>query len=73
VSQPVSRYWKIFFGAARVFAVLLMIAAAIGAIQFIRNPSAAMEPGMRWALVGLFVVLFLLGASMLRAKLSDPP
>jgi hypothetical protein len=66
----VSRYWKIFFGAARVFAVLLMIAAAI---EFIRNSSAGMEPGMRWALVGLFVVFFMLGAFMLRAKVSDPP
>lgn len=70
-----SRYWRIFVGAARIFAVLLMIVTTIGAIEFIRNPSASagMEPAMRWALVGLFVVLFLLGAFMLRAKVSDPP
>lgn len=70
-----SRNWKIFFGAARIFAVLLMIVTAIGGIEILRNPSASagMDPVMRWGLIALFVVLFVLGALMLRAKAPDPP
>jgi len=64
---------RIFFGTVRVYAFLLMIFTAVGAIVLIRYPSPQMDPGLKWGLVGLMVVLFVLSILMLRAPTRRQP
>jgi|HubBroStandDraft_4_1064222.scaffolds.fasta_scaffold182564_2 hypothetical protein len=71
--SPPSLYRRIFFGTARVYAFLLMIFTAVGAIGLIRYPSPQLDPGLKWGLVGLMVVLFVLSILMLRAPTRRQP
>ena len=71
--SQLSLYRRIFFGIVRVYAFLLMIFTAVGAIVLIRYPSAQMDLGLKWGLVGLMVVLFVLSILMFRAPTRRQP
>jgi hypothetical protein len=66
-------YRRIFFNTVRVLAFLFMLFTAGGVIVLIRHPNPQLDPGLRWGLVGLMVVLFVLSILMLRAPIRRQP
>lgn len=60
-------YWSIFYWAARVTALLIMVAAAIGAIVLAADTESQMDAPLRWGLVALFSILAIVCFKALRA------
>jgi len=60
-------YWKIIFGGARVVAFLLMIFSFVVGLGIAIRPAYQMDSGLKWGLVVLMAIIFVISALMLRA------
>jgi hypothetical protein len=66
-------HWKIVFGGARVVGFVLMLACVVGAVELALDRDSQMDAGLRWGLVGLFVLISVLGFLMVRAPIRRKP
>lgn len=63
-------YWSLFYRAARVIALLMMVAAAIGAILLAVDTESQMDAPLRLGLVILLSVLAIACFKALRAPMQ---
>jgi uncharacterized membrane protein YkvI len=60
-------YWSIFYGAARVTALLMMVATVVGAVVLAADGESQMHAPMRWGLVVLLSFIAIICFMALRA------
>ncbi len=60
-------YWKAFYGAARITALLMMVSSVIGAVVLAADSQSEMEAPLRWGLVTLLGFISIICFMALRA------
>lgn len=65
--QQKSFYWRLYHGGVRLFAFLLMLGSLAAAIGIGVQDDSVMDVGLKWGLVALMILFFVLSALALRA------
>lgn len=60
-------YWRFFYGAARVTALLMMVATTVGAVVLAAHTESQMDAPLRWGLVILLSFIAIICFMALRA------
>lgn len=60
-------YWSIFYGAARVIALLMLVATVVSAVALAVDTTGPMDAPLRWGLVILLSVIAIICFKALRA------
>ena len=66
----VKQYFRIFYGVARVVGFCIAAVTLFATFGLAMDRNSAMDPVLRWGLVGLMAVLCVLGVLMVRAPTS---
>lgn len=65
-------YWRVLNSGARVLALLLAGASLVAAVGIATQGRSDMDPGLRWGLVTLMIVIFLISLLALRTSSRRP-
>lgn len=60
-------YWSVFYGVARVIALLMMVTTVIGAVVLATDGDSQMDAPLRWGIVTLLSFIAIICFVALRA------